>query len=80
MSDEKKPLTGADVHLDANAKASIVNALAEKMRLRQWCVEQVAKILQNSEALWTIEGTKELTEYFFNFVTTTKENDHDKAA
>jgi hypothetical protein len=79
MTQEKKPLTGADIRLDAEAKSAIVTALAEKMRLRQWCAEQAVKsagYLDSSK--FCITYFENMTKFFYDFITKTEEKTNEQ--
>jgi hypothetical protein len=73
MSEEKKQMTAADLRLDAGAKAAIVNALAEKMRLRQWCVEQAVESLKAIGTNSPPSYLEEIIKILYTFLTSTKE-------
>ena len=56
MSAEKKPITGADIHLSAEAKAAIVNALVYKVgeQAMLW------KVVECSSSLDTLMASRNI--------------------
>lgn len=73
MSYEKKPMTGIDVQLSTMETRSLIDAIATQMRLRQWCVDQTVKVYEKASE-FTVEEIQTTTEFFYKFLTTTKEN------
>jgi hypothetical protein len=65
-----KIMTGAQVKdQDARYQAGIALAI-EKMKLRQWAVEQAVKVACDDQSFDSKTDIQELVKYFYNFVTT----------
>jgi hypothetical protein len=73
--------TGAEINSEIARYQKGIALAIEKMRLRQWAVEQTVKLATSLQvASLSGELVKEITEYFFNFVTEQKENPDDKTS
>lgn len=64
MSNDQPKMTGAQLQMHHAEIKREVMRLVDDVKLRQWCVEQVAKVCCTD-----LQIIKEVTEYWYNFAT-----------